>query len=758
MNWITNTARHQVFLVAVIVWLVLLGGACFGEDSTPFAAVVIGPQAPELERFASDQLAGYLKKLYAIRTQPANIVPPDAETILLVGSPATNPAVAESLADGTWPELSDQGLAIIPCRVAGKPAVVLGGGSPQATLWAVYELVERWGVRYLLHGDVLPEDPGPLILPSEPIVMEPEFRVRQWRVVNDFACGPESWGMADYRPVLDQLAKLKFNRILVCIYTWQPFLHLEVDGVARREAWLWYQQRYPITDDMPGRHLFGDSGEFWNPDLPQNASYSEFAAAGEKHLHALMAYARLRGMQSVLTAGVTAFPHEFKDFFHGAKALSGWSRYTMVPGPETPIDDPGLKKLATAVLQTSVNTYPEVDYLQVGVTEVRKWSGEYERAWRALDEKYQLSNVRTLEEILEKARRRKGYPGGPDRAVAEVKADIAAIYFLDQLIGKTDVFRNTERSDVKLIYYSLAEELYPLLARILPPGSGTLNFVDYTPTRIIRRKETLAVLGGKDIPALLYYTLHDDNVGVLPHLSTGSLHQLTQELLEHDWAGFCTRYWLISDHDLCLAYLARVSWNAATTPDAVYADLLEHVCGRPAVADLTLALAQLEETSRYVEDNLLGFAFPVPGMNRHHRVAGAMPEEFIKVRNGYRRALAAVRRARTETNLSGRSFVDYWIGRLEFGIGYFDCIEAGREAMVLKAAARRAQQAGEAGLAKAKHAEAADAMRRTVEICRVMLECYARVAQDQSDRGAIATMAEYVYRPLKAQAEDWSAQ
>jgi len=98
----------------------------------------------------------------------------------------------------------------------------------------VYELVERWGVRYLLYGDVLPEDPGPLILPSEPIVMEPEFRVRQWRVVNDFSCGPESWGMADYRPVLDQLAKLKFNRILVCIYTWQPFLHLEVDGVARR--------------------------------------------------------------------------------------------------------------------------------------------------------------------------------------------------------------------------------------------------------------------------------------------------------------------------------------------------------------------------------------------------------------------------------------------------------------------------------------------------------------------------------------------
>ena len=32
---------------------------------------------------------------------------------------------------------------------------------------------------------------------------------------------------------------------------------------------------------------------------------------------------------------------------------------------------------------------------------------------------------------------------------------------------------------------------------------------------------------------------------------------------------------------------------------------------------------------------------------------------------------------------------------------------------------------------------------------REALEAYARVAADQSDRGAIATMAEYVYRPLK---------
>jgi len=732
------------------------------EEKQPGVAVQVGPKAPNLEQYAAEELCGYLKKLYGIQTRPDEDNSADAEMVFLVGSPKSNPAVGKYLPPGAWPELSDQGLAIIPCRVEGKLAVVVGGGSPRATLWAVYELVERWGVRYLLHGDVLPESPGKLQLPDEPVVMEPEFRVRQWRVVNDLPSGPESWGMADYRPVLDQLAKLKFNRILVSTWVWQPFLHLEVDGVARGEAWLWFKWHYPITDDMPGRQLFGDAKEFWNPDLPLGASYAEFSAAGEQLLHNLMGHAHQRGMESVLTATVTAFPHEFKDSFTGARPMSGLSKYTMVPGPDTPMDDPGLVKLAKAVLQTSVNTYPEADYLQLGVTEQRKWSGEYRQAWQALDAKYGLSKSQepkkgwTLEEILSEAGRRKNYPGGADRAVSEVKADLTTLYFLDRLIREGDVFRNTKRPDIKLVYYAFAEELYPLLDRILPPGSETLNFVDYTSSRILKRRETLDALGGKKIPATLIYTLHDDNVGLLPMLVTGSLHKLNVALGEHDWAGFSTRYWIVSDHDPCVAYLARASWDAEATPQSVYADLVENVCGKQCVSDMSEAFRELEKTTVLLELKCLGIGFATPGMISRHMRAGHMPSDYVDAREGYRRALAAVRRARKNTRPAGEPFVDFWIGRLEFGIGYFDCIEATRRATTLKAEATIAERDGKAELAKRKHAEAAEAMRRALEISRSMLKSYARVVQDRSDTGAIATMVEHIYRPLKAKAEQWA--
>ena len=316
----------------------------------------------------------------ACKRRSANAPPQNAHLIFLLGNVDTNAAIARTVKPDGWPHVSDQGIVLKRDRVQDKPALVVGGGSPQATLWAVYELVERWGVRYLLHGDVLPAEPGVLKMPTEDIVREPLLRVRQWRVINDFACGPESWGMADYRPVLDQLAKLKFNRILVSTYTWQPFLHLEIDGMARREAWLWYNYHYPITDDMPGRRLFGAAKEFWNPDLPRGASYRDFAAAGEKLMHNLMAYARRRGMQCSLVAWPLEYPREFKAMVPGAQPVRQLGELTVVPGAETALDDPALERLASAVLRTTVNTYPEADYLALNMPEFRQWAGRYQRS------------------------------------------------------------------------------------------------------------------------------------------------------------------------------------------------------------------------------------------------------------------------------------------------------------------------------------------------------------------------------------------
>ncbi len=153
---------------------------------------------------------------------------------------------------------------------------------------------------------------------------------------------------------------------------------------------------------------------------------------------------------------------------------------------------------------------------------------------------------------------------------------------------------------------------------------------------------------------------------------------------------------------------------------------------------------ELEETTVLLELNLLGITFPIPGMvENQHFQGGPMSVDCERVRESYRKALAAARRARTKTRPAGKKFIDFWIGRLEFGVGYFDSIEASRKAITLQS--------------EGKQDEAADEMRRAVKISRSMLESYARVAQNQSDVGAIASLVEYIHRPLKKKAATMAA-
>jgi len=122
--------------------------------------VLIGQDASNLEQFAAQQLCYYLKEIYDVTSEPLFEPRLDAHIKLIVGRPTTNSTVARALAGTSWPEMSEQGIVLIPVQLDDKPALIIGGGSDRATLWAVYELVERWGVRFLLDGDVFPDDRG----------------------------------------------------------------------------------------------------------------------------------------------------------------------------------------------------------------------------------------------------------------------------------------------------------------------------------------------------------------------------------------------------------------------------------------------------------------------------------------------------------------------------------------------------------------------------------------------------------------------
>jgi hypothetical protein len=130
-----------------------------------------------------------------------------------------------------FPSVNDQGL-MIQRTSAALPTLVVGGGSPKATLWAIYELVERWGVRYFVMRDALPPR-SKFNMPDLNVVMEPIFRVRAHPTIQDFADSGECWGIDEFRTLINQLTKMKFNRINIYVFDWQPYLQYNIGGNAR---------------------------------------------------------------------------------------------------------------------------------------------------------------------------------------------------------------------------------------------------------------------------------------------------------------------------------------------------------------------------------------------------------------------------------------------------------------------------------------------------------------------------------------------
>ena len=130
-------------LICLAVLAALVPGAA--ANDRPQVGVVVGSAAPELERFAARELCDYLAKLYGIQAHPARHLAASSEAVFLIGRPETNEAVQQALGENGFGKVTDQGLVLKRTRWEGKPALVVGGGSPRATLWAVYELVEQWG-------------------------------------------------------------------------------------------------------------------------------------------------------------------------------------------------------------------------------------------------------------------------------------------------------------------------------------------------------------------------------------------------------------------------------------------------------------------------------------------------------------------------------------------------------------------------------------------------------------------------------------
>jgi hypothetical protein len=253
-----------------------LGWAQVPEKASPRVDVVIGGDAPALERFAASELCDYLAKLYRVDAFPDRHLSSSPSAIFLIGNPETNALVRQVSEAKPFPKVSDQGIVLRRTVLDGRPALIVGGGSPRATLWAVYELVERWGVRYMADRDILPEHMAPFEVPDLDVVMEPVFRIRAHPSIQDYASSGESWGMADFRPLIAQLAKMKFSRLNIFAFGYQPFLDWQYGGIQRSSAHLCTTNTFRLHRTWLAAIFSGTARSFGIPICPTKRTTSNW--------------------------------------------------------------------------------------------------------------------------------------------------------------------------------------------------------------------------------------------------------------------------------------------------------------------------------------------------------------------------------------------------------------------------------------------------------------------------------------------------
>jgi hypothetical protein len=145
-------------------------------------------------------------------------------------------------------------LKTLPQDSGGKQvALLVTGGDPIGALYGAYRLAEHLGVRFYLHGDVVPEE---RIVPALAHLDDrgtPLFQTRGIQPFHDFPEGPDWWNTDDYKAIIAQLPKLRMNFI---------GLHTYPQGGVGPEPTVWIGLKEDVAAD--GTVQFSSPSSYMN--------------------------------------------------------------------------------------------------------------------------------------------------------------------------------------------------------------------------------------------------------------------------------------------------------------------------------------------------------------------------------------------------------------------------------------------------------------------------------------------------------------
>lgn len=718
----------SMFRLSTLTCLVAFASLATARGDDPVVSIVVGAEAPAIEKLAAEDVAENLLALFARKSEIVTAVPAQGGPLVLVGRPASNPAIKEAL--GTeWPRTTEQGLLLKSVKVKERPAVIVGGGSPVATFWAASELAHRWGMRSLLTGNVAPIEKGTLSVDGFDEVLEPTMQRRAWTLMDATPIGPAAWGLADQKKLIRQLARMKFNRIVLDVEPWQPFFQWEFGEVKKTSSLLWPGGPIKVDGDTAGRSAFQGKATFDNPDFAGKTTTEERVAAGITLLSGLIDEAHRFGMTAAIAVSPFDFPKEFEGALPDTEPSFENGDLAVMPGPKAPLYEEPVQKLAVAQIKALIATYPKMDALVVGLP--LDSHGDPEVAWKRLQETGTLPKSALLSDVLKEAKLRKGLLSG-DESVALINGQVAAMIAVRRLVEHPDVSHRKDGKPLDVELTGVDPLLSRLGLRITPTGSGSLFVSDPLPKPAPGANLPLKITGGMD--------WSDMHVGVMPRFHLKETADGLKQIQAAGWSGVTITAPQPGGVDVTAFFVSRAAYDLQVTPEASLRDLMDHLAGE-GIADRVLkAFNLVEEAADGINLADLPVVVPDDRIFTRYIMGGEAPAWWVALKDAHLKAMDEMYRANTRAREGGGDFTLYFARRFEAAYELMSAVDSMRDSATAAAKGEKEKQV--------------EALEKAIESTYGSLNAHAAIARDAGDRGSIALVNRSGYRLLQKMLAD----
>ncbi|MEZ6044369.1 MAG: alpha-glucuronidase family glycosyl hydrolase [Planctomycetaceae bacterium] len=685
-----------------------------------------------LEQLAVEELESELTELFQVEVKVEEQLSNEGSPAIIIGT-ATNQSL---FGDGSKYKLSELGAQtqlLKSVESNGNTSLVIAGGSPVATLWAVYEYGYQNGIRSLMQTDVYPPHPPEFKLTGYDLKLEPQLQRRAFELGGKHLASFQSWSAEDCEALINQLSKLKFNHIQLNIEAYQPYVHYEVEGIARSTAYLNPLQDFELDPEMPGSTRFVDQPDFQNLDFAEAETYEEKMAAGKAYVDSLTEAAHARGMTFGISYSPVEFPVEFKSLLPNPVPVIDAPELLVTKG-STDSKDHNLLKLTRAQYDAIIKTYPDVDEI------VNRAPGHaYMSDGKPLKDNQFSKLLKVADEMKSILT--------PD-SVSLFETQLMAMDVLENSQDKKD-FRDPsfKKPDFMLgnlhpAFISISEkrgkDFFGCYYRILPSPFQT--------AKAVAALNEIEASGNKaeeaNLPAAyLQLNLTDPKSEPVPQMPTVHLAAILKQLEARPWQGISVNLTIPAELDSTLNYLSRRGFDASITPHEAHHEFFRTITGEEAASErMWIGYEHIREGVDLIDENSQHFSELGPDLFERIYTPAETPEWWADLMEHFTQSDIELYRSHDPVKTSGRKELYYYAKRSEYVLDYLTFIDK------LHAAAT-AEKEGDLEAAVELLYEAQESLYNGIDTL-------GDVARNPSDLGLIFVLNRDAYAPLMQKIEE----